>query len=106
MTRMGSFPIWQPLVGQSHCMDTRIGPHIMWNVTVDKEITDDLSVRVNVNNVFDGIHPDDATMTSYPYFFQQYSPIGREGVSKSPTSSTDPPATHEARRKPGFFFAR
>ncbi|GAB6196758.1 TonB-dependent receptor [Lysobacter xanthus] len=74
MTRLGSFPIWQIQPN----LDTRIGPQILWNVTVGKKLTDDLSVRFNVNNVFDRIHPRDNTMNSYPYFFQAYDPVGRE----------------------------
>ncbi|HEY4582608.1 MAG TPA: TonB-dependent receptor [Lysobacter sp.] len=78
MTRVGSFPVWQPSIAEAYGMDSRISPHTLWNVTVGKKITDDLSVRLNINNVFDKIHPSDPTMNSYPYFWQAYDPVGRE----------------------------
>lgn len=37
-------------------------------MTVGKEITENLYVRANVNNVFDRIAPNDITFNSYPYF--------------------------------------
>ena len=78
MTRIGSFPVWQPTVAEAYGLDSRIGPQILWNMSVGKQLTEDMRVRVNVNNVFDRIHPNDPTMNSYPYFWQAYSPIGRE----------------------------
>jgi len=78
MNRLGSFPIWQPTVGNAYGLDSRIGPQILWNMSVGKQLTEDLRVRVNVNNIFDRIAPRDNTMNSYPYFFQSYSPLGRE----------------------------
>nr|MBP6751113.1 TonB-dependent receptor [Xanthomonadaceae bacterium] len=81
MNRVGSFPIWNPnntrfVNGQ---IDSRVGPHIVWNLSVGKEIIDDkLSMRVNVNNVFDRIAPRDNSFNSYPYFWQGNNPVGRE----------------------------
>lgn len=84
MNRIGSFPIWQPTVGNAYGLDSRIGPHILWNMSVGKKLTEDMRIRVNVNNIFDRIAPNDGTMNSYPYFFQAYSPLGREvGVELS-----------------------
>ena len=31
-----------------------------------------------VNNVFNNLHPQDETNSSFPYFYDAYSPIGRE----------------------------
>lgn len=81
MNRIGSFPIWNP--GNSRFtsgqLASRVGPQITWNMSVGKEIIEDkLSVRVNVNNIFDRIAPRDDTFNSYPYFWQGNSPIGRE----------------------------
>lgn len=80
MTRTGSFPIWNP--GNSNVVNgligSRTGPNILWNMTVGKKITDQLYVRANMNNVFDNIAPRDPTFNSYPYFWQGYSPVGRE----------------------------
>lgn len=80
MNRIGSFPIWNPSNTRftSGLLDSRVGPQITWNMTVGKKITDQLYVRANVNNVFDRIAPRDDTFNSYPYFWQGYSPIGRE----------------------------
>lgn len=78
MSRLGSFPIWQPAVADAYGLDSRIGPHILWNVSVGKQVTEQLGIRVNVNNVFDRIAPRDDTMNSYPYFWQSYDPLGRE----------------------------
>jgi iron complex outermembrane receptor protein len=80
MNRTGSFPIWSPSNANvvSGRLDSRTGPHFVWNMTVGKKITDNLHVRANVNNVFDRIAPNDPTFNSYPYFWQAYSPVGRE----------------------------
>ncbi len=81
MNRTGSFPIWNPAntrfrTGQ---IDSRTGPNITWNLSIGKDIIEDkLSARVNINNVFDKLAPNDGTFNSYPYFWQGYSPIGRE----------------------------
>jgi iron complex outermembrane recepter protein len=80
MNRIGSFPIWSPSNANvvSGNIESRVGPQITWNMTVGKKITEQLYVRANVNNVFDRIAPRDQTFNSYPYFWQGYSPIGRE----------------------------
>ncbi len=80
MTRTGSFPIWTPSNANvvNGNIDSRTGPNILWNMTVGKEITENLYVRANMNNVFDRIAPNDPTFNSYPYFWQGYSPVGRE----------------------------
>ncbi|GAB1595891.1 TonB-dependent receptor plug domain-containing protein [Lysobacter claricitrinus] len=78
MTREGSFPVWQPAIADAYGMDSRIGALTTWNLTVGTKITDDISVRFNINNVFDKIHPSDPTMNTYPYFWQAYDPVGRE----------------------------
>lgn len=80
MNRTGSFPIWNPNNTNftSGRIGSRTGPNITWNMTVGKKITDKLYVRGNINNIFDHIHPNDDTFNSYPYFWQDYSPVGRE----------------------------
>ena len=80
MNRTGSFPIWNPnnLNFTSGRIGSRTGPNITWNMTVGKKITDKLYVRGNINNIFDHIHPNDDTFNSYPYYWQGYSPVGRE----------------------------
>ena len=80
MNRTGSFPIWNPNNTNftSGRIGSRTGPNITWNMTVGKKITDKLYVRGNINNIFDHIHPNDDTFNSYPYFWQGYSPVGRE----------------------------
>lgn len=80
MNRIGSFPIWNPnnLNFVNGRLDSRVGPHFIWNMTVGKKITDNLYIRANVNNVFDRIGPRDNTFNSYPYFWSGFSPVGRE----------------------------
>lgn len=56
----------------------RIGPHIIWNAGVSKEITPSATLRLSVNNVFNRFHPRDDTYTAYPYIHSAYSPVGRE----------------------------
>ncbi|HZH44943.1 MAG TPA: TonB-dependent receptor [Lysobacter sp.] len=70
MLRYGSLPNWQET--------GRIAPYFVWNVGVGKKLTQNLSVSVQVNNVFDKLHPRDEGFNSYPYFWRAYSPIGRE----------------------------
>ena len=68
--RWGSLPNWAET--------GRIGSHVIWNANVQKEITDNLTAGVFVNNIFDELHPEDDTFNSYPFFWRAYSPIGRE----------------------------
>lgn len=82
MTRLGSFPIWNPAAADPNSqynqgLDSRIAPFFLWNVSVGKQLTEQLGVRVNVNNIFDNIHPQDNTNYTYPYYFQSYEFIGR-----------------------------
>lgn len=69
-TRWGSLPNWAET--------GRIGPQILWNLNVSKEITEKATLGLYVNNVFDRIHPRDDTFNTYPFFWRQFSPIGRE----------------------------
>ena len=68
--RWGSLPNWAET--------GRIGSHTIWNVNVQKRITDKATVGLYVNNVLDEIHPKDDTFFTYPFFWRAYSPIGRE----------------------------
>lgn len=68
--RWGSLPNWAET--------GRIGSHVIWNVNLQKKITDDVTVGLFVNNVLDELHPKDDTFNSYPFFWRSYSPIGRE----------------------------
>lgn len=68
--RWGSLP--------NYAKTGRIGPYIIWNAHVSKRISDKLALGIQVNNLFDTIHPVDNTYTSYPYFGHFYSPIGRQ----------------------------
>ncbi|MGO1070436.1 TonB-dependent receptor domain-containing protein [Lysobacter sp. CA199] len=70
MTRYGSLPKAGG-VG-------RTGVYFLWNVNIGKRITDKATLKFFVNNVFDNTHPGDETNTSFPYFYDVYSPIGRE----------------------------
>ncbi|HEU0152627.1 MAG TPA: TonB-dependent receptor [Arenimonas sp.] len=80
VNRYGSFPRWvlsNSLV-TSGVLDDRAGPHTTVNLSVGKQFTPNFSARLNINNVFDDIAPSDPTFNAYPYFWQAYSPIGRE----------------------------
>ncbi len=68
--RWGSLPNWAET--------GRIGSHVIWNTNVRKKITNNATLGLYVNNVFDKIHPKDDTYNSYPYFFYSFSPVGRE----------------------------
>ena len=69
-TRYGSLPNWQET--------GRIGPYILWNANLGKQITENVKLSVFVNNIFNNFHPRDEGFNSYPYFWRAYSPIGRE----------------------------
>ncbi|WP_242106894.1 TonB-dependent receptor plug domain-containing protein [Luteimonas aquatica] len=68
--RWGSLPNWAET--------GRIGSYVIWNLAVQKEITDKATLGIAVNNVFDKLHPSDNTYNTYPFFWRAYSPIGRE----------------------------
>lgn len=68
--RWGSLP--------NYATTDRIGPHIIWNAGVSRQITPNATLRFSVNNLFNRFHPRDDTFTSYPYFHSAYSPVGRE----------------------------
>lgn len=70
-TRYGSLPKYVSSAG-------RTGVHFLWNANIGKKITDKAEVTVYVNNVFNSLHPQDETNNSFPYFYDAYSPIGRE----------------------------
>jgi outer membrane receptor protein involved in Fe transport len=70
MSRYGSLPNWQETA--------RVAPYFLWNVNVNKKITDKMTIGLFVNNLFNKYHPDDDGFNSYPYFWRAYSPIGRE----------------------------
>ena len=69
-TRYGSLPNYSG-VG-------RTGVHFLWNANFGKRITDKAELRLYVNNLFNNLHPEDETNSSFPYFYEAYSPIGRE----------------------------
>lgn len=56
----------------------RTNVHFLWNANVGKRITDKAAIKLYVNNLFNNIHPDDPSSTSFPYFYDVYSPVGRE----------------------------
>lgn len=68
--RWGSLP--------NYAKTGRIAPYIIWNAYLGKQITKNMRMGIQVNNLFDKIHPNDNTYTSYPYFGHFYSPIGRQ----------------------------
>ncbi|MFT4247372.1 MAG: TonB-dependent receptor [Pseudomonas sp.] len=55
----------------------RIAPYIVWNASLSRRITPQATLGLYVNNLFNKLHPDDDTYSTYPYFYRSYSPIGR-----------------------------
>lgn len=68
--RNGSLPNWAET--------GRIAPYIIWNAGVQKKITDKMTIGFAVQNLLDKLAPSDDTYNAYPFFWQSYSPIGRE----------------------------
>lgn len=69
-TRYGSLP--------KYSKEGRTGVHFIWNANVGKRITDKASLKLYVNNLFNNLHPEDETNSRFPYFYDVYSPVGRE----------------------------
>lgn len=74
-TRYGSLPKLDSAAG-------RTGVHFLWNANVGKEITDQAALRFYVNNLFNNLHPEDETNDDFPFFYDSYSPIGREVMAQ------------------------
>jgi iron complex outermembrane receptor protein len=73
--RLGSQIPWNNLAPGA---PDRIAPYIIWNVGLQKKITDKMTIGFAVQNLLDKIAPSDDTNNSYPYMWNTYSPIGRE----------------------------
>ncbi len=56
----------------------RIAPFTTYNTSVTYVVDQSLDLQLAVSNLFDKVHPNDATYDSYPFFYRSYSPIGRE----------------------------
>ena len=70
-TRYGSLPKFDSTAGR-----TRV--HFLWNANVGWNISDAVEAKLYVNNLFNNLHPEDETNSSFPYFYDIYNPIGRE----------------------------
>lgn len=68
--RWGSLPNWAET--------GRIAPYLVWNASVKKDITRDVSLSFLVTNIFNNHHPKDDTFNTYPFFWRAYDAIGRE----------------------------
>ena len=53
-------------------------PYAVWSARAGYDLNPNWNVSLNVNNVFDKVHPRDDGFNSYPYFWRAFSPIGRE----------------------------
>lgn len=51
---------------------------IIWNANVGWQMTEAARARLYVNNVLNDIHPEDKTNDSFPFFYDAFSPVGRE----------------------------
>lgn len=56
----------------------RTGVFFLWNANVGKQVTEQMAFKFYVNNLFNALHPQDETNSSFPYFYDVYSPVGRE----------------------------
>lgn len=56
----------------------RLGVQFLWNANIGKRITDKATIKLYVNNLFNSLHPRDDTNSVFPYFYDVYSPVGRE----------------------------
>lgn len=69
--RYGSLPKFNSAAG-------RTDAHYVWNSNIGWRFTDKAELRFYVNNLFNELHPEDETNSSFPYFYESFSPIGRE----------------------------
>lgn len=94
MNRQGSFPLWNlsnygytgtPVTPPTNpvtfnddaYLTSRTQPYFTYNLSAGYRITEDFSVRVSVNNIFDNTGGFDPTYNSYPYTWYGYDLIGR-----------------------------
>jgi iron complex outermembrane receptor protein len=68
--RYGTLPTWDET--------GRTRPMLVWNANIGKRITPALDLKFFVNNVFNALHPEDDSNVAFPYFYDTYSPVGRE----------------------------
>lgn len=68
--RMGSLPNW----GETG----RIAPYFLWNMDVQKRVTEKLTLGFSVTNIFNNRGPKDDTYTSWPYTWRTHDVIGRQ----------------------------
>ena len=79
--QLGSFPLWNLNNTQftSGAVDSRVDPHTVANVSVGKRFSDNLTMRLNVNNVLNDLGTKDLTYNSYPYVWYGYGTyMGRQ----------------------------
>lgn len=70
-TRYGSLPKYDSTTG-------RTGIYQRWNANLGWQVNKQFGVKFYVNNLFNKLHPNDPSNTSFPYFYDAYSPVGRE----------------------------
>lgn len=78
--RFGSFPRWNlnnSLVTSGQ-LDDRAPPFTVANVALGRRMTENLTLRLNVNNILDELGADDVTYNSYPYKWYGYGTMGRQ----------------------------
>jgi outer membrane receptor protein involved in Fe transport len=79
-TRFGSTPNFSTQVGstQNGVGPKDVGPHMLYNVNFNYEITPSQDISLTVNNVFNEMPPRDRSWTTYPYYNNfNYSAYGR-----------------------------
>lgn len=80
--RAGSFPRWNlnNTLVTSGQLDARGPAFTQANISLGRRFTENLSMRVNVNNVLDEHGPDDVTYNSYPYVWYGYGALAGRSV--------------------------
>ncbi len=69
--RYGSLPKYDSTAGRTDAF-------YLWNTNVGWRFSEKAELRFYINNLFNDLHPDDVTNTSFPYFYESFNPIGRE----------------------------
>ncbi len=79
MNRQGSFPIWNPVNTNvvSGEVGSRTQPYFTYNLSTGYRFTEDFSMRLSINNIFNNTGGFDPTYNSYPYTWYGYDLIGR-----------------------------
>jgi Outer membrane receptor proteins, mostly Fe transport len=69
--RYGSLPKYVSGAGRTPALQ-------LWNANIGWQFSKKAELRFYANNLFNKLHPRDVTNSAFPYFYEAYSPVGRE----------------------------